>query len=319
MASKAAEGKGKGKEAQAPPVRRPGVTVAPTVLALGAAAVLMLGFAGGYIVATNVGPDRGAGQAAGPGPQTQINPELAILGERLKRDPNDVEALLRLAHVHLDQGQNDAAKAMYQRVLQIDPRNAEAVTHLGNVILAEGRADEALRRYDEALAIDPKYLHALWDKATLLQQTKGTPAAAVPVWEAVLKVVPPGSPDALKAQEMLAAARQGRAGGPAGPADAVTVPRQPAVEPASLKDPVAQGRVLYEKWGCPRCHVLAGRGGTIGPDLTRIGAKPGRDAAWHIRHFKDPATVVPGSVMPPLAGAPEAELRALAEYMVSLK
>ena len=319
MASKTAGGKGKGRETQAPPSRPPGLTVAPTVLALGAAVVLMVGFAGGYLVATSVGPDRGAGQAAGPTPQSQINPELAILGERLQRNPNDLEALLRLAHVHLDQGQNDAAKAMYQRVLQTDPRNAEAITHIGSVAAAEGRLDEALKRYDEALAIDPKYLHALWDKATFLQQTKGTPAAAVPVWEAVLKVVPPGSPDALKAQEMLAAARQGRPGASAGPADAVTVPRQPAVEPASLKDPLAQGRLLYEKWGCPRCHVLAGRGGTIGPDLTRIGAKPGRDAAWHIRHFRDPAALVPGSVMPPLAGAPEAELRALAEYMVSLK
>jgi cytochrome c-type biogenesis protein CcmH/NrfG/cytochrome c551/c552 len=300
-----------------PAARRPGVTVPPIVLALGAAIFLMLGFAGGYMVAVNVGPDRGA-QAPAPEASAQINPELAMLGERLRQNPNDVQALLRLAHVHLEQGQNDAARAMYQKVLQMDARNAEAITHLGNVAAAEGRVDEALRRYDEALAIDPKYMHALWDKAIALQDRKGNPQAAVPVWEAFLKVIPPGSADARNAQEMLAAARQGRPTGAAPPAPEGGA-AGPAAQTAGLQGPAAQGRALYEKWGCPRCHAIAGRGGTIGPDLTRAGAKPGRDVAWQIRHLKDPASAVPGSIMPPVQGATDAELRAVAEYVLTLK
>lgn len=309
--------KGGGEAGRAAGARRPGVNLPPIVLALGGAVVLMIGFAGGYIVATNVGPDRGPGEPQASSPQ--ISPELAILGERLQRDPNDTQVLLRLAHVHLDQGQNDVARAMYERVLQIDRRNAEAITHLGNVAAAEGRTDDALKRYDEALAIDPNYLHALWDKAVLLQRAKSAPAAAIPVWEAILKIVPAASSDAQKAQEMLAAARQGRAGPAAAPPEGMPTPRGGGTQPGSLRNPLAQGKMLYEKWGCPRCHVIAGRGTTLGPDLTKIGSKPGRDVAWHIRHFKDPAAVVPGSGMPPLPGATEEELRALAEYMVSLK
>ncbi len=293
------------------------MTVPPLVLALGAAIFLMLGFAGGYMVAMNVGPERG-GQASAPEAPPQMNPELAVLGERLRRDPNDVQALLRLAHVHLDQGQTDAARAMYERALQIEPRNAEALTHLGIVAAAEGRLDEALRRYDEALAVDPKYLHALWDKAITLQERTGNPKAAAPVWEAFLKVVPAGSADAQKAQEMLAAARKGRAAG-GGPREPGGQSGGPVARTASLRGPAEQGRALYEKWGCPRCHAIAGIGGTIGPDLTRAGAKPGRDLAWHVRHLKDPASVVPGSVMPPMRGVPDAELRAVAEYVLSLQ
>ncbi|HYB74965.1 MAG TPA: tetratricopeptide repeat protein [Candidatus Sulfotelmatobacter sp.] len=300
-----------------PAARRPGVTVPPLLLALGAAIFLMVGFAGGYMVAVNVGPERGA-QAPAPEASAQVNPELVVLGERLRQNPNDVQALLRLAHLHLDQGQNDVARGMYQHVLQIEARNVEAITHLGNVAAAEGQVDEALRRYDEALAIDPKYLHALWDKAITLQDRKGNPRAAVPVWEAFLKVIPAGSADARNAQAMLAEARQGRPTGAAPPAPEAGA-REPAVQTAGLQGPAAQGRALYERLGCPRCHAIAGRGGGIGPDLTRAGAKPGRDLAWHIRHLKDPASVVPGSIMPPAQGASDAELRAVAEYVLSLK
>jgi mono/diheme cytochrome c family protein len=287
-------------------------------LALGAGIVLMVGFAGGYLVATNVGPERGAPPPPPPQAASPSDQELAGLAERLQRDPNDVQALLRLAHLHLDRGQVDPARAMYHRVLHIEPRNVEAITHLGNVAAAGGQVDEALRHYDAALAIDPKYAHALWDKALALQHQKGNPAAAVPIWEAFLKVMPPGSPDYLQAQRMLEEARKGRiavagrsegGGGEAPGAIAV---------PASLPGAVAQGKVLYEKWGCGRCHAIGGRGGTIGPDLTRAGAK-GRDLAWHIRHLKNPAAVVPGSLMPPTQGASEEDLRAVAEYMLSLK
>ncbi len=314
MAPKA--GKGETGDAGQSPPKGPGVTASPIVLALGAAIFLMLGFAGGYMVAMNVGPER-SGQVSAPEAPPQMNPELAVLGERLRRDPNDVQALLRLAHVHLEQGQTEPARAMYERVLQIDPRNAEAITHLGNVAAAEGRLDEALRRYDEALAVDPKYMHALWDKAMTLQERAGDPKAAVAVWEAFLKVVPAGSADAQKAREMLAEARKGRAGA-GGLRAAAGEPGEPVAQTASLRG-AAAGRALYEKWGCPRCHIIAGVGGTIGPDLTRAGAKPGRDLAWHVRHLKDPASVVPGSVMPSMRDVPDAELRAVAEYVMTLK
>jgi len=35
------------------------------------------------------------------------------------------------------------------------------------------------------------------------------------------------------------------------------------------------GRALYNSSGCPDCHMIAGQGGSIGPDLTRIGAMRG--------------------------------------------
>lgn len=81
---------------------------------------------------------------------------------------------------------------------------------------------------------------------------------------------------------------------------------------------LSRGQQVYQAQGCAACHMLGGIGGTTGPDLTHIGAS-GRDAAWHVKHLKDPHSVNPKSAMPAYDGVPEADLKALADYLVSLK
>jgi len=86
--------------------------------------------------------------------------------------------------------------------------------------------------------------------------------------------------------------------------------------PAVTSQSVLAGRILYDKNGCTACHSIHGKGGKLGPDLTHVGSK--RDADWLMRHFKDPQSVSPGSIMPKVP-LQDKELKELADYMLSLK
>src|SRR5213593_898066 len=79
---------------------------------------------------------------------------------------------------------------------------------------------------------------------------------------------------------------------------------------------VVSGRALYERFGCMGCHRIHGEGGAVGPDLSYVGDQ--RDRDWLIKHFRDPQSTSPGSIMPkfPLN---EQELNDLTVYMLSLK
>ncbi len=86
----------------------------------------------------------------------------------------------------------------------------------------------------------------------------------------------------------------------------------PHVDPA-----IARGQAVYARFGCNGCHRIHGEGGAVGPDLSYEGdSRP--DKAWHLKHFRDPASVSPGSFMPkfPLS---DKELDDLIAYIVSLK
>jgi cytochrome c-type biogenesis protein CcmH/NrfG len=166
---------------------------------------LVIGISGGYLVYRAMGPTNASVGASGSDP-------AAPWRARLLQNPKDVEALLRLAHVQLDQQQLDAAEPLYQQVLVLEPQNTEAITHLGNVLFARGEVDAALARYNQALGIDPRYVHALWDKANLLQEVKKDYAGAIRVWETFIQVVGAESPDGKTAQEFTAEAKKAMGG-----------------------------------------------------------------------------------------------------------
>ncbi len=99
--------------------------------------------------------------------------------------------------------------------------------------------------------------------------------------------------------------------------------RAPAVEAVG---PAAEGQQVYARSACVGCHTVRGlSAGVVGPDLTHFGSRrtvgagllpatPENVAAW----VRDPAALKPGVKMPAL-GLSEAEARAVAAYLLSLK
>ena len=71
---------------------------------------------------------------------------------------------------------------------------------------------------------------------------------------------------------------------------------------------------MFEDSGCRGCHKLGGVGGLTGPELDKVGAR--HSPEWLKEHFLSPATVTPGSAMPPQKFS-EPDLDAITLYMLS--
>lgn len=82
----------------------------------------------------------------------------------------------------------------------------------------------------------------------------------------------------------------------------------------TIPGPLA-GRRLFEEKGCIGCHMVAGKGGTVGPALDEAAKR--HNPEWISAHFRNPVAVSPGSVMPQF-NFNEQEIRALTEFLLSL-
>jgi cbb3-type cytochrome oxidase cytochrome c subunit len=78
----------------------------------------------------------------------------------------------------------------------------------------------------------------------------------------------------------------------------------------------SKGNQVYADKKCALCHMIQGKGGKTGGDLSTVGTK--RDAEWLKRFIMAPKAVVPNAKMPPFKGSAD-ELDALVAYLMSLK
>ena len=76
------------------------------------------------------------------------------------------------------------------------------------------------------------------------------------------------------------------------------------------------GLGYYRQENCNSCHSVAGRGGTLGPDLAYTTTNH-RNAAWMIDHFKNPSAVRPGTSMPPIA-LNSGQMNSLSAFLLKL-
>ena len=72
--------------------------------------------------------------------------------------------------------------------------------------------------------------------------------------------------------------------------------------------------LVTSRLSCAGCHTVDGRGGRIGPDLSRAGARLRH--AWIRAMLEDPAHLVPGTIMPAMPGTAAAKDR-VAAWLVS--
>jgi ubiquinol-cytochrome c reductase cytochrome b subunit len=83
----------------------------------------------------------------------------------------------------------------------------------------------------------------------------------------------------------------------------------------SAPDFAVQGALIYQTNHCDACHQINGVGKKLGPPLDGIGQH--RDRAWLEKHFIDPKSTSPGSIMPPYKFTPQ-DMDAICKYLLQL-
>ncbi len=94
-------------------------------------------------------------------------------------------------------------------------------------------------------------------------------------------------------------------------------PKPVVTSTAPLTKQATHGEELFKSLGCSACHMIGGVGGHIGPDLTKVGSRRGRE--WIEEQIKAPKSHIPNSIMPGFAAQPDKYIEDLSDYLSGLK
>jgi ubiquinol-cytochrome c reductase cytochrome b subunit len=83
----------------------------------------------------------------------------------------------------------------------------------------------------------------------------------------------------------------------------------------STPDFATDGAMLYQAQHCNACHQINGVGMKMGPPLNGVSGH--RDRAWLEKHFRDPQSTSPGTVMPAYKFS-DKEMDAMCRYLLAL-
>jgi cytochrome c-type biogenesis protein CcmH/NrfG len=175
-------------------VRAPSPVWARPVLAtavIGGLAVIV--GAGGFLLGrvTQDEPGRALARENAAADEAQL---VTSLEAQLRRNPDDVNALVGLGRIYLQSGQMPKAIEMYRRALEVDRNNVSALSGMAMILAQAGHSDQALMLFDKALAINPRMPMALLFKGRILYEAKKDYAGAIANWEAFLQLIPQGGP-----------------------------------------------------------------------------------------------------------------------------
>jgi len=164
--------------------------------------LIIVAFLAGFIIGAVsgikfYGAQRGETSSSTPqggpvSPQVKANlvQEIAQLEEALKRDPENLQALVSLGNAYFDTNQYNKAIETYQKALKIDPKNADVRTDMGIMYRSIKDYDASVREFKQAAKDNPTHVNSRFNLAIVLQNDKKDIPAAVVAWEDFLRVAP---------------------------------------------------------------------------------------------------------------------------------
>lgn len=129
----------------------------------------------------------------GPLSQSMANQVMERINqykERLKADPQDLEALIALGNANFDIQRYEQAKDLYLQALEIDPENVLVRTDLASCYRNLGDTARSLEELNRVLAANPTHETALYNLGVILLNDKQDTQGAISAWEKLIAAHP---------------------------------------------------------------------------------------------------------------------------------
>ena len=170
-------------------------TVAKSTMYIAMAVSLLVGFLSGVVYSVYNAPAGSQTAVVGE----EVTSKIASLEEEVKNHPDNGIAWTNLGHAYFDSDQYGKAIFAYNKSLELHPGNADLLTDLGVMYRRNGQPDKAIESFELAVKANPQHEQARFNKGVVLLNDFHDPAAAVKVWEELVRVnpraaTPSGSP-----------------------------------------------------------------------------------------------------------------------------
>ena len=111
----------------------------------------------------NAGMPQGAAQPAGPSME-----EVQELRAYVEKNPNDADAVLKLANLNFDIAQYQRAQDLYTQYLKLRPSDADVLTDLGISYRETKNYDQALEQFQKARKLAPDHWQSYYNEVVVL-------------------------------------------------------------------------------------------------------------------------------------------------------
>jgi tetratricopeptide (TPR) repeat protein len=110
--------------------------------------------------------------------------------EILRKDPNNLQALINIGNLYFDTRQDQLAIDHYQRALSIDPRNVNVRTDMAVCYRRRGNPDKAVEELKKVISIDPRHAQSRYNLGVILIHDKNDIEGGIKAWEGLLENIP---------------------------------------------------------------------------------------------------------------------------------
>ncbi len=116
--------------------------------------------------------------------------EIETYKEILRKDPNNLQALINIGNLYFDTRQDLPAIEHYRRALSLDPRNVNVRTDMAVCYRRSGNPDKAIEELKKVISIDPRHPQSRYNLGVILIHDKNDIEGGIQAWEGLLENIP---------------------------------------------------------------------------------------------------------------------------------